>query len=185
VNRSYGGSGPVAARRELGIYLNDHLAGATAGTELARRLAASAPEPEVREALRGLAEEIAQDRAALVQITRSLGFRGRRYKACAGWIAERVGRLKTNGHLVRRSPLSTLLELEMLRLGAEGKAACWRTLRDLADHMEGVDSAGLKRLLSGAARQIEVLEKLHAQAAGNLRSKAPTYDGQPWVPRTA
>jgi hypothetical protein len=31
----------AAGRRLLGIYLNDHLAGATAGTELARRAAAS------------------------------------------------------------------------------------------------------------------------------------------------
>jgi hypothetical protein len=45
-----------------------------------------------------------------------------------GRIAERVGRLKSNGRIVRRSPLSSLLELEMLRLAVEGKAACWRTL---------------------------------------------------------
>jgi hypothetical protein len=39
-----------------------------------------------------------------------------------------LGRL----HLTSRSPLSNLEELELLRLGVEGKAAGWRTLRVLA-----------------------------------------------------
>lgn len=163
-----GEPGSPGARSELGIYLNDHLAGATAGAELARRLASSAPEPEVRDALGPLADEVAEDRAALLEIMKSLGFRARSYKARAGWLAERLGRLKSNGHLVRRSPLSTLLELEMLRLGVEGKASGWRTLLELAVHVEGIDRDGLAELVSRAGRQTEVLERLRVRAAGNL-----------------
>jgi hypothetical protein len=43
-------------------------------------------------------------------------------------MGEKAARLKLNGHLLARSPLSSLEELEMLRLGVEGKAAGWRTL---------------------------------------------------------
>lgn len=160
----------TGVRRELGIYLNDHLAGATAGTELARRLASSSPDPEVREAVGKLAGEIAADRAALLEIMKVLGFRLRRYKARAGWFAERAGRLKSNGYLLRRSPLSTLLELEMLRLGVEGKAAAWRTLREVVDQGEAVGPVGLGELLARARRQAEVLEELHERAARNLRN---------------
>ena len=41
-------------RHGLGIYLNDHPAGATAGAELARRVAGSHQDPEHRKRLAGL-----------------------------------------------------------------------------------------------------------------------------------
>ena len=55
---------------------------------------------------------------------KTLGIAPRTYKVYAGWIGERAGRLKLNGHLLSRSPLSSLEELELLRLAVEGKAAC-------------------------------------------------------------
>ena len=104
----------------LGIYLNDHLAGATAGTELARRVAGSAQDREDHAVLRGFAAEVAQDRVALLNIMAMLGIPVRTYKVYAGWIGEKAGRLKFNGRLFTRSPLSRLEELELLRLGVEG-----------------------------------------------------------------
>ncbi len=111
----------------LGIYLNDHLAGATAGTELAHRMARSHGDGQDSGTLRRLAAEIGQDRAALLDIMTALGIKVRRYKVCAAWIGEKAGRVKFNGRLFTRSPLSDLEELEILRLGVEGKAAGWRT----------------------------------------------------------
>ncbi len=101
----------------LGIYLNDHLAGATAGTELAHRMARSHGDGKDSGTLRRLAAEIAQDRAALLDIMGALGIKVRRYKVGAAWIGEKAGRPKFNGRLFARSPLSDLEELEMLRLG--------------------------------------------------------------------
>ena len=80
-----------------------------------------------------LAAEVAQDRAALQDIMGALGIPVRGYKVYAAWIGEGPPRLKLNGYLLARSPLSGLEELEMLRLGVEGKAAGWRTLRVLAE----------------------------------------------------
>jgi hypothetical protein len=62
----------------LGIYLNDHLAGATAGTELAHRMARSPGDGQDGGTLRRLAAEIAQDRAALLDIMAALGIKVRR-----------------------------------------------------------------------------------------------------------
>jgi hypothetical protein len=70
--------------------------------------------------------------------------------AGAAWIGEKAGRLKSNGRLFTRSPLSDLEELEMLRLGIEGKAAGWRTLRTLADTDTRLDPQRLDELISRA-----------------------------------
>ncbi|MGO8886028.1 MAG: hypothetical protein ACLPUO_28080 [Streptosporangiaceae bacterium] len=149
----------------LGIYLNDHLAGATGGTELARRVARAVRDPAVRERLTGFAAEVAQDRAALLEIMATLGVPVRSYKVRAAWLGEKAGRLKFNGRLLTRSPLSSLEELEMMRLGVEGKAAGWRTLRAAADHDHRLDSARLDELIARARRQSDLLESLRIRAA--------------------
>jgi hypothetical protein len=151
----------------LGIYLNDHLAGATAGTELAHRTARSHGDGKDG-TLRRLAAEISQDRAALLDIMAALGIKVRRYKVGAAWVGEKAGRLKFNGRLFARSPLSDLEELEMLRLGVEGKAAGWRTLRTLADTDTRLDPGRLDELISRARRQADLLEDLRVGAADQV-----------------
>jgi hypothetical protein len=157
----------------LGIYLNDHLAGATAGTELAHRAARSHGDGRNGGTLRRLAAEIAQDRAALLDIMAALGIKIRRYKVSAAWIGEKAGRLKFNGRLFTRSPLSNLEELEMLRLGVEGKAAGWRTLRTLADTDTRLDPGPLDELISRARRQADLLEDLRVGAADQVIRARP------------
>jgi hypothetical protein len=159
----------MTTRDLLGIYLNDHLAGAIAGTGLARRMAASAePGTERAAVLSRLAGEITADRAALLRIMTALGIPVRGYKVFAAWAGERAGRLKLNGRLVTRSPLSDLEETEMLRLGVDGKAAGWRTLRGLAERDGRLDAGRLDDLLARADRQSRELESLRVSAAEQL-----------------
>jgi hypothetical protein len=152
----------------LGIYLNDHLAGATGGLELARRAAGSAAGTEAAGPLQRFAAEVAEDRAALLEMMAALGVPVRSYKVYAAWIGEKAGRLKLNGHLLSRSPLSTLEELEMLRLGVEGKAAGWRTLRALAERDSRLDADQLDQLISRARLQAAMLEELRLHAAEHV-----------------
>nr|WP_239148871.1 hypothetical protein [Streptomyces sp. SID12501] len=49
-------------------------------------------------------------------------------KAALGRLSEKAGRLKPNGRLFSRSPLSDVLELESMLLGVQGKTSCWRPL---------------------------------------------------------
>ncbi len=149
----------------LDIYLNDHLAGATVGMELARRAAASHHGHTGGGELERLAGEIREDRSALSDIMAELGIRVRRYKVSAAWLAEKAGRLKLNGRIMRQSPLSGLVEVEMLRLGVEGKAAAWLTLRTLAERDGRLDAERLDRLISRARRQAEILEGLRGRMA--------------------
>jgi hypothetical protein len=98
----------------------------------------------------------------------TLGIKVHRYKVCAAWIGEKAGRVKFNGHLFARSPLSDLEELEILRLGVEGKAAGWRTLRTLANSDTRLGLARLDELISRARRQADVLEDLRVAAASQV-----------------
>jgi hypothetical protein len=157
------------SRTELiGIYLNDHLAGATVGTELAHRIARHHDEVADRATLQRLAVEINADRRALLEIMALLGVPVRHYKTTAAWLGERAGRLKLNGRLRTRSPLSSLEELELIRLGVEGKAAGWRTLRELADTEPQLNKAWLDELLDRARSQADLLEDLRVRAANHL-----------------
>jgi hypothetical protein len=150
----------------LAVYLNDHLAGSTLGVSLARRMAASArPGSERATVLSRLAAEITEDRSALLQIMAGLGIPVRRYKVLAAWAGEKAGRLKLNGYLLARSPLSDLEETEFLRLGVEGKAAGWHTLRELADRDSRLDAARLDQLITRANHQASMLQSLRASTA--------------------
>ena len=82
--------------------------------------------------LRAVLEEagagIADDRRQLESLMAAIGARPSRLKQAAAGLAERSGRLKLNGTLVRRSPLSGLVELEGLELLLEASRALWRAL---------------------------------------------------------
>lgn len=147
----------------LGIYLNDHLAGSTVGVDRARALAEAEQDTALGADMGPLADEIAEDRSSLLEIMRRLDVPVRRYKVVAGHLAEKAGRLKPNGRLLQRSPLTSLVELEVLRAGVTGKAALWETLRRLTDEEERLDADRLDTLLERAHGQLSTLERLHAQ----------------------
>jgi hypothetical protein len=62
----------------------------------------------------------------------------------------------------------------MLRLGVEGKAAGWRTLRVLAETDKRLDPGRLDELISRARRQADLLEELRARAAGQVIGQGRT-----------
>lgn len=118
-------------KKNLGIYLNDHLAGAVAGVELAKRAANNNKGTEWGSFLESLSEEIEEDRRALLDLMNELGIKQDILKDAAAWLGEKVGRLKLNGKLVGYSELSRVVELDGLALGITGKLALWRVLKEL------------------------------------------------------
>lgn len=141
--------------RYLAIYLNDHLAGSTAGLALARRAARANAGTSLGQELDDLAAEISDDRDALVELMRELGIPRRRYKTVGAAAGERLGRLKLNGKLVRRSPLSALIELEGLSLGIEGKASLWRSLAAVGVKPKSCDLEDLQRRAESQRKRLE------------------------------
>lgn len=147
----------------LATYLNDHLAGATAGRELAQRSAASNRGSDLGRFLAELAREIDEDRDVLLALMSGLGVGTDRLKVFGGWAAEKLGRLKLNGRLFSYSPLSRLVELEGLALGVRGKLALWQALKVIQDGEPALAKTDLISLSHRAERQLDELEH-HRQA---------------------
>lgn len=154
---------PGGASR-LSIYLNDHLAGATVGVELARRAAGSNRSTDYGPVLSELAEEVERDREALVEVMERLDVDRDRLKLLASWGAEKVGRLKLNGQLRGYSPLSRLVELEALSLGVEGKLALWLSLSRTHGADPRLSGMELDALIDRARSQRRLLERQRRRA---------------------
>ncbi|MFC9815036.1 hypothetical protein ACFVJM_23495 [Streptomyces virginiae] len=152
----------------LAIYLNDHLTGANGGVELLRRTAEAHQGGVLGTSLQSLGEQVAQDRQSLLTLMADLDVPVMRTMAALGRIAEKVGRLKMNGRVLSRSPLSDVLELEAMRLGVEGKAACWRSLRSLARTDPRIDVSLIEELIVRAEQQIRALEAMRSACASQL-----------------
>jgi len=159
----------------LSIYLNDHLAGATAGAALARRAAGSnRGDPTYQSALETLAQEIAEDRASLLAIMGELNIATDRVKQALACAAERTGRLKLNGRLLGYSPLSRLDELELLALAVTGKQTLWRTLHFLVPWEPRLDHEQIEELRARAEKQLQEIEACRRRAAGDAFVQAET-----------
>jgi hypothetical protein len=154
----------------LAIYLNDHLAGATVGRELAKRAAASNRGTPIGAFLLRLTDEIEKDRATLLAIMHELGIRVDRLKVLGGWGAEKLGRLKLNGRMFGYSPLSRVVELEGLTLGVEGKLLLWRTLSVLEPAPAALARFDLPDLIRRAERQLAELEDHRRQSVATAFS---------------
>ena len=90
-----------------------------------------------------------------------------RVKLVLGWAAEKVGRLKLNGRWLSYSPLSRLMELEVLLLGVTGKLALWRALLQLTPDEPRLDRGELERLIERAAGQLQEVEALRERAVAD------------------
>lgn len=151
----------------LAIYLKDHLAGSTLGVELVRRAAGEHVGTALGSTLERLAGEIESDRAALISIMDALEVPPDRLKVAVAWAGEKAGRLKLNGRIFSRSPLSAVVELEGLIAGVNGKRALWRALRAIADREPRLQGSQLDELLARAERQLDALWAAHADASSH------------------
>jgi hypothetical protein len=148
----------------LAIYLNDHLAGAALGIELARRLRSSnRGDAEFGQPLAEICGEIEADRETLIRLMERLDVDRGQLKPALVKVAERFGRLKPNGQLRGYSPLSRMLELEVLASGIGGKVQLWNALEERFG--ESLDGFDFHALAERADRQGQRVEDLHLSAA--------------------
>jgi hypothetical protein len=150
-------------KRLLGIYLNDHLAGSVAASEVARRSLHSNRGTNLGGDLKRFLQEIDEDRASLESVMDRLGLPRSPIKTTAARVLGQAGRLKLNGRLLRYSPLSRVEELEALAVGVEAKKTMWVALKRVRDQGEdlGVD---LDDLVARAQRQKRMLERRRLEA---------------------
>lgn len=149
----------------LSTYLQDHLAGAAAGSEIARKIADAYREPPLGTFLGDLAREISFDKDTLEGIMTDLEVQPDRIKQAAGWVAEKVSRLKMSDQLTGDPALKKLMEFEVLSLGIEGKLALWHSLQQVAESYPALAAVDLAGLCKRAESQRDGLEEHRLAAA--------------------
>ena len=160
---------PASIERDIfALYLSDHLTGATGGADRASRMAHGYADTPIGEELARFAAEARRERTFLKELVSSLELPRRRHRQAVAWIGEKIGRLKSNGRSTD-SPMTPVLEIELMRGAVAAKLGCWETLADLSPEL-GFPSAVFIDLAARARAQLTMLQGLHERvAAGAFR----------------
>jgi hypothetical protein len=111
-----------------------------------------------------LHNDIEQDRSSLEELMARLGIERQRVKQAAGWVLEKLSRLRLNPALAGNADLTRMLETEALSLGIEGKLCMWLALREAAAGDPRLAGTDYDRLIERARSQRQALEP-HRRAA--------------------
>jgi hypothetical protein len=166
-------AGAVRNLELLGIYCNDHLAAATGGIELVSRMLGVHRGTHFEPRLEQLLDELREERAGLRSSMAALGLPVRQYKQIASWVGEKLSRVKLNGYVLSRSPLSDLVEFEFIATAVLAKRAGFETLREIAAVDSRLDGALLDRLIAQADKQHDWLADARREVAARV------YGGDP------
>jgi hypothetical protein len=118
--------------------------------------------------LEELLDELREERAALRSSMAALDIPVRQYKQVASWVGEKLARLKLNGHVLSRSPLSDLVEFEFIATAVLAKRCGFETLRVVAAAEKRLDAPLLDRLIAQADKQHDWLADARREVAARV-----------------
>lgn len=142
----------------LKTYLNDHLAGAEAGIQLAEDCLARNPEGPLGDFLAELVTEIKEDHRVLKDLHDRVPGRENTLKKMMAWMLSKASRLKLENLLLQYTDLTRLEELEGLLLGVRGKLALWEVLEAACASDERFNDIDFQELQQRAQLQLERIE---------------------------
>lgn len=145
----------------LHVYLRNHWTGACIGLDTAERVVGTHDAPELRRPLADVTRQIREDRDALREVMAAVDATPDVVFATVARVGERVARLKPNGRLLRRSPVSDVLELEALISAVTGKRAGWQALLTVSRRDPRLPAARLEELIRRAEDQLAQLAEVH------------------------
>jgi hypothetical protein len=147
------------ADKALDVYLNDHLAGAMLGSNLAKQIQSRNRDTPLGELMGSLAPQIEEDRRTLIGLMQRIDTSKNPVKQTGAWIAEKASRVKFWGLTSGEPELGTFLAVESLALGVLGKLGLWRALAQVADQHPAIASVNLDELIDRAQNQYDLLER--------------------------
>lgn len=150
----------------LRIYLQNHEAAARAGIDLCRRAAHNQRAQPHGPVLNNLSDAIREDRERLLLIMRSVHVAANPVLGVVLQVGERVGRLKPNGRVLRRAPLSDLIEVEALIDAVTAKRAGWYALA--AANLRVPVASQVAELIARADDQLSRLRPIQATVAARV-----------------
>jgi hypothetical protein len=159
--------------KNLGSYLNDHLAGSVSALELIAHWADVHKGEPLGSFFVEIAQEIKADQDTLRDVMRSLGVEESTVRKASAWAAEKVGRARLIVAGDEPGSLGLVLTLEGLIMGVTGKKMMWVALA--AAKLPRLNSYNLEQLQRRAEQQLERIEAERISAirqtfAGAIRS---------------
>ncbi|MBA3261339.1 MAG: hypothetical protein H0T69_02455 [Thermoleophilaceae bacterium] len=147
------------ADKAMDVYLNDHLAGAMFGSDLAEQLQEENEGTVLADVMAWLAPQIEEDRELLIDLMDRMGTSKNPVKQATTWLAEKASRPKFSGLTSGEPELGTFMALETLTLGVEGKVSLWKVLKEVADEYGPLGSMDFDDLTEKAEAQHSALER--------------------------
>jgi len=149
--------------KQLGVYLNDHLAGSVGAIELLDHLINEQNGQRLEKFLVDLRDDIDRDQEVLRDLIQKLDLGESAIRKAGAWLSEKLGEAKVllGGNEI--GGLGLLQALEVLALGICGKELLWRALQTVETNFTQLQGIDLKRLEQRARDQVERVdhERLH------------------------
>jgi hypothetical protein len=170
----------MARSRPLDSYLNDHLAGASFGSDLAKQICRRGEGTALEARFRRIAEEIDEDRQTLAAMMDALDITRNPLKEAGGWAVEKWSRLKFSGATAMDPAYGNFMAVEALCIGVLGKRSLWVALEAVGYGEQNLEGFDLPELIRRADRQHDTLEKARLELAKGMFPPGPA---QPPPPR--
>ena len=151
------------AYQGLDVYLTDHLAGATAGLNLAQMAAQEHRADEHGAFFGEIAAEIKADYDELERLIEEIGTDRSATKTAAAEVGSKLMAPKFTGG--DDDELNAFVTLETLSIGVEGKLCMWKALRLVRDSNATLERFDLDELIERAQSQRDRLEAKRLEAA--------------------
>jgi len=140
----------------LDTYLNDHMAGATAGTNLAKMAAEEHQTDEHGPFFSEIYAAVSADKDTLAQLISALGVEESASKTALAEVGSKLmGPKFTAGE---DDELNAFVTLETLSIGVEGKVCMWKALKTVAGDYPAFGEFDIDDLLARATSQREKIE---------------------------
>jgi hypothetical protein len=149
----------------LVTYLNDHLAAAIAGRELAKRCHSSNKGSALGAFLEKLILVLERQESLIKKLIAALNAAESMSKKLAAWTAEKLGRLKLNDAILSYSDLSRVVELEGLVLVLQSLSSMWEVLKTYCSDHPGFININVAEAAEAAATSLEETKQQHLKAA--------------------
>ncbi|WCO65003.1 hypothetical protein PO878_10885 [Iamia majanohamensis] len=156
---------PDDPRARLGHHLATHQAGAALAMSTAQRARAAEEGTDLGRALATFLDELEDERDTLRRAQRALDLEPAGVVGVVRTATDGARRLLHLATTARRTPLTRVLELEVLVTGVTGKMRVWEVLGELADQEPDLPDVDWEALVVRARGQREVLLAHHRQAA--------------------
>ncbi|MEP6604308.1 MAG: hypothetical protein ABJB69_10205 [Spartobacteria bacterium] len=152
-------------KKDLTIYLNDHLAGSVSAIELVDRLIATYKGKPLEPFFTNLRNEIDADQQTLQDLIKKIGAKESAARKAGAWVAEKLARMKVRVSDSEKDQLGLLHALEGLLLGITGKGALWSALEAASENVPSLRDLDYARLQRRAGEQCGLVDAKRLETA--------------------